>query len=89
MNAGSVVEIPWGGGDTQTLPYAKGGGDLKTLYASAHAWLQALGCLYPSHLVKLSLPNIFESDAVHAFFPEKEKMPMHSFPKSLICLWYV
>ena len=23
MNAGSVVGIPWGGGDTQTLPYAK------------------------------------------------------------------
>ena len=23
MNAGLVVGIPWGGGDTQTLPYAK------------------------------------------------------------------
>ena len=23
MNAGSVVGIPWGGGDIQTLPYAK------------------------------------------------------------------
>ena len=23
MNAGSVVVIPWGGGEIQTLPYAK------------------------------------------------------------------
>ena len=38
MNAGLVVKIPWGGGETKTLPYPKefeffaltGGGDAKT-----------------------------------------------------------
>ena len=51
MNAGSVKEIPWGGGDTQTLPYAKEfdwtscthrQGNAKTLSVNACIWAQAL-----------------------------------------------
>ena len=47
MNAGSVVGIPWGSGDTQTLPYAKefvwtGSGYAETLGVSASAEVQAL-----------------------------------------------
>ena len=59
MNVGSVVGIPWGGGDTQTLLYAK-----KFVWTFLHsqiAGVQNFGCKcschgsHPSNLVKLSL----------------------------------
>ena len=54
MNAGSVVRIPWGGRDPQTLPYHKNS-FVWTFLHSQMAGCRRFGCSRPSHLVKLSL----------------------------------
>ena len=55
MNAGPVVEIPWGSRDTQTLPYTKefvwtGSGYAETLGVSACAKVQVLTPLPPGRI---------------------------------------
>ena len=49
MNAGSVVGIPWGGEDTQTLPYTKE--FVWTFCIHRHSW--------PNHQVESPLSNLF------------------------------
>ena len=62
MNEGSVVGIPWGGGDTQTLTYVK-----------EFVWTF---CTYrnverPSHIVGFFLPNSFQEHV-----PDDGQAPM-------------
>ena len=79
MNAGSVVGIPWGGGDTQTLPYAKEF-VLKNCTQRQQGCKNfrhkcSCHCSRRSHLVKLSL-TIF----VHMVMNKPERVA--SLPKA-------